>query len=160
MSEKTTKAPELKPEIAEISTILQKGIKIDKLGAADIQPDMYVANLPEGLTEQIVESVSAYNTKFVAGASHALGTKATEAMAKHPGIEEVTGVFPFTGRDNVSVTTLRQTKSHPPGKPELETTRYGHTVPTLTIAAGNKNSASLKNVKATLYDKAAEVLSK
>lgn len=151
---------ELKPEVVALSKIIHKAITVDgKAGTASISDGVYVANLPEGITEETVKTVSDFNTTFVAAGAYAFGQASLEAMKGSKTADRISLDIGFTGKDKVSYTIDRVKKSHNPQDPSVEITRYGAVSASLEMRAG-KNGGQFKAVRTVINELALAALAK
>lgn len=69
----------------------------------------YYANLPEGLSKEVVEDLSKYNNAFTAASHVAFGEVAAEIFVNNPEAQKVNGQIGFFGkRDNIEMTAHRE----------------------------------------------------
>lgn len=156
MSTTEKKLPIIKTDTQDFADKIAKEIKIDKAGTATITEGVYVANLPEGITEETITAVRSYDTNFAAASLLALGRNAAEAMKKNKELDTVALSIPATGKDSFELQYKRskeKTVTAEDGSVSNET-RYGAAQVRFDMY-GTGNRGQLKAVKENL---AAEAL--
>ena len=156
MSEEATKK-DLSPEVKALAEVMTKGIEVKADGTTTVQKDLYTANLPEGLTEETVASVSKYNSTFVAAGASAIGSLAVAAMAKHKNIESVSAEVPMVGKDRVNYTVHRQ-KEYPNPAGGDKIVKKGEVSASLHIQGAVTKTGQLKLVREQIADLALKSL--
>jgi hypothetical protein len=152
MSADIAKTKELKAEVLALSANISKAITIDnKAGTATAGETVYVDNLPEGLTQEVVKSVSDYNTTFVAASTHAFGVAAVDAFKANKKAERFAVEIPMIGKDNLSLSIDRTRESHNPQDPTKKITTYGNVTASLKMKAGD-NSGQFKLARTTIKE--------
>lgn len=153
--------PVVKPEVLEFSKSVQKELTCDaKTGivTGDVQ-SVYDANLPEGITPDVVKKVSEYDAVAINGTVHAVGNIAIEAMKKNSGLERVTGDFTFGHRGALGVTVDRTKEVVNNFSPNKETmTKYGSISAEVKYKAGR--GGQMTAVKKAIAAAAADALKK
>lgn len=94
------KGPVLKEETKELAKSIQKELKLDgeKITCPE---DLYTKTLPEGITPDIIKTISKHNANIVAAAGLAVGMISNEAMKKDKKIERITMEMPTVGKDHI-----------------------------------------------------------
>lgn len=142
----------IKEEVLAFSAKVVEKTTIDKKSGVATCPlqEIYDANLPEGITPDVVKQLASYDNTVVRGTVHAIGTLAVEAMKKNSSLEVVTGEFEFGSTDNnkntIAVTTNRVVTRKDGLNDGAEVTVHGATTVNVQFASG-KNNAQLKAIK-------------
>jgi hypothetical protein len=135
--------------VLTLSEKLSKGITIvvDKDGATTtVAPDLYLANLPEGVTEDQIKAVQGYNSDFFAASVKAFGDSSLDALKKHKSLEEVHGAFPLYGKDMFNVNVSRSETSTTPGT-GVPVTKYGVVSAKLVTYDARSNRGAIKAIR-------------
>jgi hypothetical protein len=158
-----TTVVELKAPVAELSSTLQKQFTLDNKTGINSEKDgvsTFNANLPDGLTMELVEGVQKYTKDYTAASRHAHGVMAVAAMAKNSKLDECS-IELALGADNVTHTVKRKSEFTIPfgDKKGQVSTKYGATTTTYETRAG-KNGGQLKAAGRLIADLAASTLNK
>lgn len=78
--------------------------------------DVYVKNLPEGLTEELVQAKEEYDHNFCAGAVLALGRLSVKNLAQHPDAKNTEAVIKTTGKSTLTATWREKREGNVGGK--------------------------------------------
>lgn len=148
---------DLHEEVQKLADVLVKGIAVKADGTTEVQKDLYTANLPEGLTEETVKSVSKYNSTFVAAGAKAVGQLAVEAMAKHKAVDSVSASLSMTGRDHVDFTVHRQ-KEYPNPAGGDKIVKKGVVDASLHVQGGVTKAGQLKIAREQIAELALKAL--
>jgi hypothetical protein len=145
--------------ILDLSSKVGKHFTIDKEGKAAINEHVYVDSAPEGITRESIAAHQEYRDNFVVAATHAAGLAANEVAKKHKGIDEVSFVFPLSGKDTYNLEWQR-TKEVPNGigKDAGTKTVFGHTTRGITQTSTKGGSGQMKAVLFAISDNAKELL--
>ena len=148
---------DLKPGVKTLAAALVSGITVKNDGTTEVQKDLYTKNLPEGLTEETVKSVSDYNNTFVAAGAYAVGELAVAAMAKHKTVDSVSAEIHMTGRDHINYTVHRQ-KEYPNPAGGDKIVKKGVVDASLHIQGGVTKSGQLKVSRELIAEMAMKAL--
>ena len=156
----------LKEEVLKLSTAIRAELSVDKqtgLVTGDSKK-VYNENLPEGITEETVKSISDYNTTFVAGATHAVGEMAIDAMKANSNLERVSAELGFGYKDTLDLAVDRRVeiKNHlikdENGEPTTSV-KYGSTKFGMNVHSSH-NAGQLKAARNLINQMAEEALKK
>jgi hypothetical protein len=150
----------IKPEIIAMSSIITKGLAVDKKeGTITAGADIFQSTLPEDLSMETVQKVREHNTTFVAAGAHSFGTASIDLLAGNKKLDRITTEISLGGKDNVtySMDRSKTTVDHLHGKGEV--VKFGVLTTTLETVAG-KNAGQLKAVRTEMGTIAMERLSK
>lgn len=140
----------VKAEVLALAETIEAGLLHEKKSTVITEKEegsLYEANLPEGLTPEIVNAVSDYNTTFVAAGAHACGKMAVEAMAKDKTVTEITGQIKMGKRDKVGYTIARSKEyENRLAGDGVKTEKFG-VVTTSYEVQGGTNKGQLKAVR-------------
>jgi hypothetical protein len=99
-----SKAGVINQEILDLEQMLAKVMTLDKkTGKIEIEEGTYVKFLPEGITEEQVKSVQAYNSLMATAAGLAVGNMAIPTMTKDAELNKVTLTLPTVGKDYIGI---------------------------------------------------------
>lgn len=144
--------------ILSLSAQIAEAFKIDPAtGNAEIvKKDIYVANLPEGQTEETVRALNNYNADFATAATHAVGNAAIDAYNANKDLQRVNATIPMVDKDALVLNSVRErTINQGEGKDPIVS--YGSVTPQFDIyATGNRGQ--MKIVKKELRDRAQSLL--
>lgn len=164
MTAATTTASNIKEDVIELSKAIKPHLKITEepndpsRGLAVIEGDVYVANLPEGVTVDLIKKVQAYDSLFIAGTTHAFGEAGIKHLEKHKGQDRVTLSVPTVGKDTMDFDLRRSsTYPSPQGKPGETITKFASVTAVHTVH-GTRNIGDLKKVKTHLAELGAKHL--
>ena len=95
----------LKQEVLDYSDMVVKAGSCDsKTGAITSDTsDIYNNNLPDGITPEIVKSLSDYDAVAIPGMVHAAGVLAVKAMDGNPDLTRCEGELPFGHKNSLTV---------------------------------------------------------
>ena len=156
-TQETKQARPIKEDVLALSNSIQKELSVDS-GVMTGGEKSYESNLPEGLTIDLVTKVDDYNTTFVAGATHAVGTVAIQAMKADSSLNEIDHKIPMSGKNHVTIGVERKRSQVNSFSPDKEVTiRHGVTTVGLHTVAGN-NAGELKKVRNALAELGREAL--
>lgn len=162
MSNTKSELKPIKPEVLDYSAKVKKQLSIDNqtgICTGDLQK-VYDENLPEGITPEVVKKISEYDGTVVSGTVHAVGEMAVEAMAKHSGINKVTGDFTFGHRASLNIAVDRKKEVVNNFSPERETiVKHGAVREEVHYRAG-RGGGQLSAVKQAILAHGAEALKK
>ena len=137
----------------QLFIVIQGGLSKTDTGAKG-DDGLYNANLPEGVTPEIVEKVVDYTTDFVAAGTKALGVTCVDVLKANTELTEASGEISLGAMGTLETTTERMTTNTFDGK---ETTSYGATRAKVTFQPG-VNAGALKAAKRDIKAIAAEAL--
>ena len=157
---------ELKTEVLELAKKIKAAIELDEK-TGEVKGDtkvVYDENLPEGITPEVVKTLSGYNSTFVAAGTYAVGEIAVEAFKKHSGLERVHAELPMGHKDRMEVAvdrvleTRNNLQKDENGEPKL-VVKYGATRVALDVQAAH-NAGQLKVARAAISEMAEAALKK
>lgn len=168
-TKKETGRPEIdgvKPEVIDMYTALRADSTIDVPKGAttakvEVAKGVYGRLLPEGITQEIVETVRNHDTLFAAATGLLVGEVGTDQMIKHKQLERVTVEIPTVGKDSFSATfdRSRQVPDRNAEGGATTRTKYGSLGVEMNFY-GAKSRGQLLKVKEHLGARAAEALDK
>jgi len=146
-------------EVVKLSEKIEKNIELNaKTGAAEDKSSSYEENLLDGLTMDIVNKVSDYNTQYIAASTLAFGNVSVAAMAGNKDLKQTSVQFNM-GRDSLGL-TMDRSRTYPNNlEGGVEVTKYGIVTQSYDVKSGH-NAADLKAAKLIIKDLAMEKLSK
>jgi hypothetical protein len=151
---------DLKPEVVELAGKIGKEITLSNDGVATVPDDLYVRNMPEGVTEESVRAHQKYDTQFVAASALAFGEAANKVAKKHKDLAESSLTVKTVGRDNIEVNWQREnTRPNPQVKGETITT-FGRTTVAINQFADRGSSGDLSKVRKIIANRAKESFGK
>ena len=165
MTEKNTEFA-LKPETQKIADEFAKSLKIgaavEGTATATIDENAYVANLPEGITKEIVEQLNDYDTSVASALACTLGNAAIPEIKKNKNLDHVILTLPTVGKDSFKATFDRERQvpsrdenNKPNGtRPTFGVVNVDHTM------YGTRNRAQMASVKKMLGEKATAAFGK
>ena len=116
-------------DIVSLAAKIKAGIAIEvKDGAAvsTIDEKLFLANIPETLTEDTVKAVKHYESTFYPAATLAFGEAAQEVLQKNKKVESAAGEFKLHGKDTWKVNYARsEVTTNPFNKEAAPVTKYG-----------------------------------
>lgn len=137
----------IKEQILKLSETLAPSIEIDTgTATAKVGQDSFLANLPDGIDQSVVQKLDDYRTDYSAAATHAFGMKAIDFLANHKDVPMVKGEFAMGGKDSFETVTSREKKYRDPQNEGQEIVKKGETRSTYIAYAG-RNSGQLKVVR-------------
>lgn len=161
--EVVTDAPKvLKAEVQALSDKIRNGgLEINKTdGVVTETKSNYDDNLPEGITSEVVEKISDYNTRFVAASAHAFGALSVEAMQKNKKLDVTSGELKLGPKDMVRhAMTRSKDYSFGSGNERKTVTKVGVLATEVDVKGGH-NSGQLKVARQIVGLIATEKLSK
>jgi hypothetical protein len=149
----------IKAHIQELANGIKKDITFDSATHIFTEENSFEKHLPDGIDMPTVGIVNQYNTDFVAASALAVGEYAIEEMKKHKTIETISADFKMGEKDTVSHMVTRQKTFTNPTNPSEPVQKYG-AVSSVYSAHAGKSEGQLKQVKAFLYEIAAESLNR
>jgi hypothetical protein len=152
-----TKDKPVSPEVTALAAKLRKNITIDPAtGQATLTVEDYKANLPEGVTEDTVKAVDAYNGLYLHAAALAHGEESVPVLKKHKELEATHLTANLLGRNKIEIGFKRSTETSRPGAPadEPKTVNYG-VVSAKFDFASSRPRGEMARVKSHLADLAA-----
>lgn len=155
MTEKTKK----NEAVLSLAEKILADLEINKdTGIVTEKVSTFEANLPEGLTKELVNQLDDYNVNYVAAGVRAFGTISTNTMSGAKKLAQTTGTLAMGEYNKLNVTCDR-TKQFPNTLSESKepVIKYGHVTATLEVRAG-KNSGALKAARAAIAELALEKL--
>lgn len=145
MSEKEIK---LSPEIRELADKFKAATKVEKDGTSEVETDVFIDTLKEGITKEIVESVYEHRDNCIRAGQLAAGELFVDAMSKNASLDKGTVVYGLGGSDRLNVTVDR-TRTYPggPGSTDGEKIiKYGIISPTIEIES-SRNTGDTKRIR-------------
>lgn len=138
--------------VSTLAATIGAGINIiveptGKAATVTVDPGMYDANLPEGLTVGQVAAVKQYDSMYFSAATKALGDKAIETFAAHKKVDEVNAEFPLHDKDVWTVGVDRVKKYAPIQPGGKETVTYGAINAKLVTQAARANRGGLQHIR-------------
>jgi len=149
----------IKPVVRELATAIKESLETDsKAGVISEKEEgsVYISTLPEGITEDIVSTISSHNTNFVAASSLAVGELALDGLAKNSSIDRFTGHIDMVGKDKITVNVDRS-KTYPAIGSNEPIVKKGVVSTNYEIRAG-KNAGQLKGARQHIAELANEAL--
>ena len=135
----TSKKEQIQAEVTKIAEIMRPLISFDESGNPElIDKEVFVKNLPEGITAQTVSDLGEYTRNFIAGTTTALDV-AIPKFVQDAGLERMKLSVPTVGAHNsIDFTVQRERVSHNPANGE-QVTNYGH----VTVAVNQGHTGSV-----------------
>ena len=135
----TSKKEQIQAEVTKIAEIMRPLISFDESGNPElIDKEVFVNNLPEGITAQTVTELGEYTRNFIAGTTTALDV-AIPKFVENKQLDRVKLTVPMVGAHNsIDFTMQRERVSHNPANGE-EITNYGH----VTVAVNQGHTGSV-----------------
>lgn len=149
----------IKKETSALAEKLADSFKIGKDGAGEVKGDPYVANLPEGLTEEVVGKVHDYNSAFIAGSALAFGQAAVDAMSGNKKLDSANITFSMVGKDSVTHTVQRSREARNPTNGET-IVKLGAMTTVHEVHGSSQKVGQLGAVRSHVGQLAAEKLAK
>ncbi|HEY9502091.1 MAG TPA: hypothetical protein VIR01_10740 [Pyrinomonadaceae bacterium] len=145
-------------EVIDLSANLKKGIQIkvekDGTAAVEVDKDIYVNNLPEGLDKDQISKAHQFNSSFYAAAAKAVGELSIDAMKKNANCKQIEVVIPLMGRDSYTAIVDRE-KSYPnPRDKEAPIKAFGVLNTQLDTVGSRSNRGVMKLIRAELSEQA------
>ena len=155
------KGPVLKEETKELAKMIQSELKLEgeKITCPE---DLYTKMLPDGITPEIIKTISKRNANIVAAVGLAVGNIANKAMGKDKKIERVTMEMPTVGKDHIDFNYDRSREvpaRDEAGNPAGTRTKFGSLTVNMTNYA-TKPHGQLNAVKRFLSEQAIESFGK
>lgn len=148
----------IKEQILELAAKLDAVIEIDAgTASAEVDNSAFMANLPEGLTEEHIKSLDNYRGDFTAAATYSFGNKAVDFLAQNTQHNEVKAKFGVGNKDTFEVTTHRERSFPDPQNKGEKITKQGVTMSSYTAYSG-RNVGQLKAARQSIADVAASKL--
>ena len=135
----TSKKEQIQAEVNKIAEIMRPLISFDESGNPElIDKEVFVKNLPEGITEKTVTELGEYTRNFIAGTTTALDV-AIPKFVENKELDRMKLTVPMVGAHNsIDFTMQRERVSHNPANGE-EITNYGH----VTVAVNQGHTGSV-----------------
>ena len=135
----TSKKEQIQAEVTKIAEIMRPLISFDESGNPElIDKEVFVKNLPEGITEKTVTELGEYTRNFIAGTTTALDV-AIPKFVENKQLDRMKLTVPMVGAHNsIDFTMQRERVSHNPATGE-EITNYGH----VTVAVNQGHTGSV-----------------
>jgi len=152
MAEINDKVLSLSAQIAASVTVDKEAGKVD-YKVEEGKDNVYVQNLPEGITAETVAQINDYNALFVAAGTHAVGNAGIDAFVANKDLTRVNATLPTVGKDAVKI-SMERTKPLP-GQEGVVT--YGSVQAQFDVYADG-NRGQLKLVKTALRERATSLL--
>ena len=135
----TSKKEQIQAEVTKIAEIMRPLISFDESGNPElIDKEVFVKNLPEGITEKTVTELGEYTRNFIAGTTTALDV-AIPKFVENKQLDRMRLTVPMVGAHNsIDFTMQRERVSHNPANGE-EITNYGH----VTVAVNQGHTGSV-----------------
>ena len=154
----TEKKSKLNENVSKLAEAIYAEMEVSSEGAASVKSNVYVTNLPDGITEEVVEDLSKYNKEFVAAGTMAFGKKAIEAMSGSK-LDRAVCQIGMGKHDHVDLVMDRSKvyQNHLAGGAEV--VKYGAMTVGYEVNAG-KHSGQLKAVLNEIKELAAAALAK
>ena len=135
----TSKKEQIQAEVTKIAEIMRPLISFDESGNPElIDKEVFVKNLPEGITAQTVADLGEYTRNFIAGTTTALDV-AIPKFVENKKLDRMKLTVPMVGAHNsIDFTMQRERVSHNPATGE-EITNYGH----VTVAVNQGHTGSV-----------------
>lgn len=156
----------VKPEVINMYAALRADSKLDVAKGAttaeiEVGKGAYGRLLPEGITQEIVETVRNHDTLFAAATGLLAGEVGVDAMEKHKALERVTVTIPTVGKDSFGATfdRSRQVPDRNAEGGATTRTKFGSLGVEMNFY-GAKSRGQLLKVKEHLGARAAEALDK
>lgn len=152
------KIAKISPAVLKLSETIAPAIKIAKDGTVEVEKELYLNNLPEGLTKETLEQVQGYNSDFFAATAHAFGHAGIKHMKTHKDAQVLSASFDLVGKDTWSVGIERQKSFPNPADADKPITSYGVVTGKLEVNEARFKVGQLKQVKIELGDAALKAL--
>ena len=135
----TSKKEQIQAEVTKIAELMRPLISFDDAGQATlVDSEVFVKNLPEGITAEQVTQLGDYTRNFIAGTTTALDV-AIPKFVENAGLERMKLSVPTVGAHNsIDFTIQRERISHNPANGE-QVTNYGH----VTVAVNQGHTGSV-----------------
>ena len=135
----TSKKEQIQAEVTKIAEIMRPLISFDESGNPElIDKEVFVKNLPEGITAQTVTELGEYTRNFIAGTTTTLDV-AIPKFVENKKLDRMKLTVPMVGAHNsIDFTMQRERVSHNPATGE-EITNYGH----VTVAVNQGHTGSV-----------------
>ena len=135
----TSKKEQIQAEVTKIAEIMRPLISFDESGNPElIDKEVFVKNLPEGITAEQVTQLGDYTRNFIAGTTTALDV-AIPKFVENKQLDRMKLTVPMVGPHNsIDFTMQRGRVSHNPASGE-EITNYGH----VTVAVNQGHTGSV-----------------
>ena len=135
----TSKKEQIQAEVTKIAEIMRPLISFDESGNPElIDKEVFVKNLPEGITAEQVTQLGDYTRNFNAGTTTALDV-AIPKFVENNQLDRMKLTVPMVGAHNsIDFTMQRERVSHNPANGE-EITNYGH----VTVAVNQGHTGSV-----------------
>jgi hypothetical protein len=151
-------ASEINAQVAALAAKIKASLTVDTQGAGAAEDGLYNTLLPEGLTPDVVESVSNYNTDFIAAGTFAFGELAVETMRANAGLNEAAVEIRMGVADTLKVAVEREHTWKNPGATDgSTTTKYGVITNGYEVKSG-RNGGQLKVARNQIAAMAMELL--
>lgn len=161
MSEEKSK-PKVKEEVVALSEKIIKEMKVDEnTGVGTVNKNVYIDNLPEGLTQEHVELKEKYDSTFIPASTRAYGLLSMEAMKSNEKLETTVIDVPMGPHTTLNLSMVRKDEYRTVGSEDAALKeRYGNIRATVTNRAHRSSSGQLKAVRMTISEMAMEALKK
>ena len=97
-------------DVIELSEKIKAGLSVnvaDGVATTTVDDGLFMANLPETVTKELVETYEGYRSTFMPAATRAFGQVALETAEKHKKIDQVSAEFKMHGKDTFGVNFSR-----------------------------------------------------
>lgn len=167
----TEKKSKISEEILRIADIVQKDLSIEEKGSTKVivaKDDTFEKTLPEGQTVEMYKSFGEHLDNFAAGSTKAIGSFATEQVAKGvfneaDGVQSLDASISMWGKNHLEATYTKEITrvNVNPKNPEerVTTTKHGDMRVALKMNA-TANRGSFKAVRHEVADMASEAFAK
>ena len=135
--------------VVDLSKAISPAIKIevaDGMATTTVEKDLYLKNLPEGLTKETIEKVQDYNSVYFAATAKAFGEAAIPVLKENKKIDSISADFPMIGKDNWAV-NIDRSKEYPNPKGGEPTTTFGAMSFKLETQAARGSRGVIKHIR-------------
>lgn len=163
MSEQATATKELKPIselVLEMSKKITEQLTINKDGSTELKDEGIYLTLAKDakLDEATIKKVRSFDDNFNAAANHAVGMGAIPIYIENAETKEVNATFKMTGRDRITVESVRH-QTFPNQKDRDQPHQvYGATRSIIEMSLNNKNAGQYGVVVGHIKTAAASAL--
>jgi len=156
-------------EVVELGQKIAKGIKIvtaendSSLGLVIAKEDtkledLYISNLPEGITKDTVKKIQDHNSLFAAASTYGVGLQVIDFLKQNEGVKKVEFSAPMVGKDSFEASFNRHSEYPKVGGDAGEKISKYCTVTTGFEIQGTRNVGDMKKVRLALGELGAAAL--